>query len=103
MRMRHAAKYEPALTVRPTDCHADPTGRRAEFEREAAPVEREGDRVYAIQLVALLVQFANSRDGGWENSARLGVRALNLTQRMPRLQNLRVYSYSVSNVWRGFT
>ena len=42
-----------------------------------------GERVHAIQLDALRVQFANSRDdGGWEDSARIGVRALNVAQRM---------------------
>ena len=42
-----------------------------------------GELVHAIQLEALRVQFANSRDdGGWEDSARIGVRALNVAQRM---------------------
>ena len=42
-----------------------------------------GERVHAIQLDALRVQFANSRDdGGWEDSTRIGVRALNVAQRM---------------------
>ena len=42
-----------------------------------------GERVHAIKLDASRVPFANSRDdGSWEDSATIGVRALNVAQRM---------------------